>query len=178
MSVAVLVNSLFFEGVSSEDTKNAIERLEPLIASAVGFDSTRGDVISIADSQFASKILPDGNALGDYDNASSSGFGGLLNTTNVPMLLVLAALGVATTLLIMRRSSRLKRVNRSIEKTSDKAALPAMIGSVSSNSEQSSSILLSDQEASSSQLSEVVKEKQTETVELLRSWLEDGRGRV
>lgn len=188
LSVAVLVNGL----VEPDDTGAPVYRdrseeeldvLRDLVASAVGFDEERGDVITIRSMEMPS-VLPEGTV------ADTPMFSGLhLDAMSLIQMAVLAVVTLILALFVVRPILT-KSVGQTVQAPMAlPSALPdfpepgdALTGELADGGGVSALPALGtpDWEVAATggsdpveRLREMIGERQEETVEILRNWLED-----
>ncbi|MFA3919239.1 flagellar basal-body MS-ring/collar protein FliF [Ruegeria hyattellae] len=197
LSVAVLVNETVTTGAdgaltSAPRPENELEAMRELVASAVGFDTERGDVITIKSMQLPVPA-PEGT------EAVAPSFLQGLGLRTMPLIqmafltLVLLGLGafVIRPILTSSAASSLPQLALSPEPgASDTADLPALSGEVHAADAppgtaqaalepaqgQAVSALPTQADKPVDRLRELVGDRQDESVEILRSWLEESRG--
>lgn len=188
LSVAVLVNSAQTVDENGETVRDArseeeLLALKELVESAVGFDAERGDTITIK-----SMDLPAFEPLGTAAGAAFKG--------NQPLdlmsLLQLATLGLVTIVLGIFVVKPILTSRTDLTEF-DVATLPApgpvLTGEVQdANATPATAIVAQDasqgavpavsREDTVQRLKDIVGEKQDETIEILRSWLEESKERA
>lgn len=196
LTVAVLVN----EGVKLDDAgaevtepraETELEALRELVSSAVGFDETRGDIITIK-SMALQNVMPAGTAVGE------SFFGQLdLDLMSAIQMLVLAVVTLILGLFVIRpilakppalaapdrvpaiaadKADGADRNGLTGEVTSDEFEFPALgtDGGFPSRDDPPRLPMMGDASGDPvERLRNMIGERQEETVEILRSWLED-----
>lgn len=200
LTVAVLVDGI---RTTAEDGRSEwaprpqaeLENLRELVAGAVGFDETRGDVITMKTMEF--------EPMAASGSAPSSGFFGDLNI-DVMSLIKLVILSIVTLgigLFVLRpmltsepslpalepagNLPAIKTPDATVgtghipESAADAMAQPqdapsALLDKPSSGTELSDAFALSEIESDPVQrLRDLISERQAETVEILRGWMED-----
>lgn len=172
LSVAVLVDGIHAEDGSWTPRSDAeIADLGALVSSAVGLDANRGDVITIRSMQF--DLLPaDGTA-------SGPGFLSRLDPMALIQLAVVAILILAIALFVIRpliTSSR--RTRASDEPLALPPALPPALDSPIADADIVSPSFPSREATDGDgdplgRLRQLIAERQTETVEILRNWMDE-----
>lgn len=170
LTVAVLVNDITTVAADGTVTTTPrpdeeIEALQALVASAVGFDEARGDVITLQSMSFEPVVLAEGT--------SASGEAGTpLDMMRLIQLAVLAAVALILGLFVVRPILAGRRDLNTID--GDLPALPDQRSSDdgASTTEQLSGPALAPPDAVA-RLREMIAERETETVQLLQSWIED-----
>ena len=190
LTVAVLV-----DGVSVVDDTGAT-RVEPrsddelaalrdLVSAAVGFDAERGDVITLKSMSFE-PLAPDGEAAGESFLADLG-----LDLMSMVQLFVLAIVTLALGLFVIRpiltsRSARTQEL--APPRTGERPALnaDALTGEIADDDEPLQNLALVSGRSGDgagrapggevdpvSRLRQMIAERQDETVEILRNWMED-----
>ena len=195
ISVAVLVDgvrSIDANGVVSwtARTDEELQILRDLVASAVGFDEARGDVITLKSLEFEPVT-----EAGTFVEASLFGSLGF-NLMSLLQLAVLALVALALGLFVVRPILTSRPVER-LPDLAPSGALPpprdsnALTGEIDDSPFDPSGLsLISDDDGSERQdnaatendpvarLRRLIEERQEETVEILRSWMEDREERA
>ncbi|MGH1463876.1 MAG: flagellar basal-body MS-ring/collar protein FliF [Cognatishimia sp.] len=186
VTVAVLINH---KQVTAEDgTQSLTERsaeelavLEELVASAVGFNAERGDKITLKSLPFEPVVLQGSHSgtaffqISDLDLISLIQFAVLAVVVLVLGLFVVRPILAGNKNLARIDSEPLALAAQSVT-TADTASLPVV------QPETASSLALgagseATQIAPVDRLRGLIGERQDETIEILRSWMEDGAGR-
>ncbi len=195
LTVAVLVNgkmrideqgAQIFDPVPDEE----LEAMRDLVASAVGFDEARGDVITLRSLSFEPQDAP----LGSFP-AEQPWFSGQIDTMTLAQIGVLALVALVLGLFVVRpllmsgrrsealatsapiqlaagSQSEVPVLTGTIEPDQRDASLPALAGAQSTAD-------LPSQEDAVDRLKSLIEERRNETVEVLRSWLDEpGRERA
>lgn len=186
ITVAVLVNGVMVPGETGETLQlrenEELQSLQELVASAVGYDEARGDVITIKSMLFQ-PVIPMGT------EATSS----LLQMPplDVMSLLKLALVGLVTLImgLFVLRPILSKPAPAALPAPLENGAMPALTAltgeiddgdadlsnlpviGVASNT--SGNLPAQSQEDAVERLRSLINDRRDETVEILRSWLED-----
>jgi flagellar M-ring protein FliF len=180
LTVAVLVNGAPTEGADGKTVfqprpEDELNALRALIAAAVGFDDQRGDVITLK-----SMDLPSANPLGTVASTSFLG-ASQLDVMSLAQMAVLALVALVLGLFVVRpilaNSPRLppsQRMNLPLPAS----GTPVLTGEISDAQpvQLGSDAQVSgpgDMESPVDRLRSMIGEKQEETVEILRSWLEE-----
>lgn len=159
LSIAVLIDKndlVLNENTSVEEELNA---LRDLVASAVGFDSERGDSLTLKTLEF--KPIADG-----IDPPAPRLFSGQkIDLTQIIQIGALVFVALITALFVLRPL---------LQKTSPvKEARAQKIEDFQENSQQ---LLMSQSnDQTSERLRALIGEKQDETIDILKSWLDDSR---
>lgn len=180
-TVAVLVN-----GVAGTDATGAptlvprseadLQAIRELVASAVGFDEARGDVITVKSLLFA----------GFADAGTEASKGGLLDRLELNSLVKLAMIGLfilLLVLLVLRPVLRARNATASAAMLDDTAALPPLAEQAPIESSDLPPLSMAvpefDFEPMSSsasdpvaRLKEMMKERKEESLKLLSGWIE------
>lgn len=174
-------------------SESELEGLRELVAGAVGFNEQRGDIITIKTMEF--------EAIADVGSDPSSGFLSALNidVTSVIKLVVLAMVTLGLGLFVLRPMltaqslppavsgavpalgvpeavpDRPSEANRSvIEDTHGQSATPALGAEVQPVQTSADAVVAVAPAADPVQrLRDLIAERQTETVEILRGWMEE-----
>ncbi len=188
LSVAVLVNGITEADASGdpvyrERSEDELQVLRDLVASAVGYEEARGDTITIRSMEMPA-VLPEGTAV------ETSLLGGLaLDAMSLIQTAVLAIVVLVLGLFVIR-----PLVSRSAQELPDgPPALPpvepvaatadVLTGEVDYGDIPSALPIAGDTDWSAAapagadpveRLRSMIEERQEETVEILRDWLEDG----
>jgi flagellar M-ring protein FliF len=197
LSVAVLVNGTVVTDAAGAETfqprsEEELDALRELVASAVGFDEARGDVITLKTMQFIPEE-PMGTA------AEPSFFAGLgLDVMSLIQALVLAVVAIVLGMFVVRpvlsgspgtAAIQLAPPSDDTAPTdSADAALTPLTGEITDNNFDAGNIpVISDAQSGQDgmpaiagasgqdpveRLRDLIGERQEETVEILRSWLE------
>lgn len=192
MTVAVLVNGLSADEAAAEGgfeprPEEELESLRELVASAVGFDETRGDVITIKTMQFE----PVATLGTEADAGMLSGLN--LNATSVIKAAILALVALVLGLFVVRpiltgsRGEGLAQLPPADDGPEQLfSSQPALTGEIddgpslpgsamllgSNDTTETPSALSSEQADPVDRLRAMIEDRQDETVEILRSWLE------
>ena len=190
LTVAVLVNGKMvvdpqgaqvFEPVPEEE----LTAMRDLVASAVGFDEARGDVITLRSLSFETS-----EPMGSLPT-ETSWFSGALDAMSLIQIAVLALVSLILGLFVVRplllparrapaliasdaaqlsgdTPSDLPVLNGTIEPDEADVALPALAGTQSGDT-------LTPNEDVVARLKTLIEERRGETVEVLRSWLDEPR---
>ncbi|KEO54560.1 flagellar basal-body MS-ring/collar protein FliF [Thioclava pacifica] len=194
LSVAVLVDgvtTISADGTTSWQPRSEAELadLHELVASAVGYDETRGDVITLRSMQF--EPLPElGTAAG------ASGFGAMaLDLTQIIQIALLAVVAIVLGLFVARPLLLQKAqptMNELPPPGPEAGSRPALTGEIAEddlpemNMQVVSDFDIGDLPMASNsdfeidrptdpveRLKKMIEERQAETVEILRSWMDE-----
>ncbi|SHI03246.1 flagellar basal-body MS-ring/collar protein FliF [Marivita hallyeonensis] len=189
LTVAVLVNEkteIDAQGaqVAVPTPEDELSALRDLVASAVGFDETRGDVITVRSMAFEpSQVL-------GSEPTAAPWFGGPIDTMSVIQLAVLAVVVLVLALFVVRPlilSSRRNPVSEASVPALPRAGATASDGEVLTGTIEpedgsfalpvvantSSDIATPDGEDPVARLKALIEERRSETVEVLRNWLDE-----
>ena len=199
LTVAVLVNDLTAVDGAGEETvtprsDEEIAALRELVASAVGFDEARGDVITIKTMEFQSLEAAGTEADTSIFNLSSVDFIELVKTLILAsVLLILGLFVLRPTLSKLSNTKATSEIMALPQTSSDVSAKPPLTGEVaaprdipntttapvSSTSREQigvgkkvSTPSLTQASEPSERLRNMINERKEETVEILRNWLE------
>lgn len=186
LTVAVLVNNLVSLGADGTaqttprlDTE--LEALRELVASAVGYDEARGDVITLKSMDLPA-VAPDGTSAGtqmfDLDG---------IDMMRVAQLGILALVALGLGLFVVRPilTAQRPQLDTSGIPALDVSPLPIdgeinpefspqpMSIDVLNPGDTSLPAVTSGGESAVDRLRSLIEERQTETIEILRGWLED-----
>lgn len=173
LSVAVLIDGLIATDGSWQPRPEAeLADLNALVASAVGFNAERGDVITIKSLQFEALALGEGSAspswLSQLDPMS------LIQLAVITLLVLALAFFVIRPLLLSQSRNRI----------TDQAPLPALAPPTTSTlqggeieeleiSGDRAGIAGDSPQDPVARLRQLIGERQTESVEILRNWMDD-----
>ncbi|KIC45381.1 flagellar M-ring protein FliF [Ruegeria sp. ANG-S4] len=192
LTVAVLVNGSRITGADGVETfepipQSELDALEELVASAVGFSADRGDVITLKSLDLPA-VDPQGTTV-----VTSIWQRFHLDVMSLVQMAVLAAVSVVLGLFVIRPI------------LTNQTATPALLPATASAAEDTQSVLVGEVAANDSaefeplpnpaqagaaplpgpqgadavdRLRSMIGDKQEETVEILRSWLEESEERV
>ena len=199
VTVAVLVNEPTVtddagQEVASPRSEEELSALRELVSSAVGFDETRGDIITIK-SMALQSVAPSGTAVGpslldqfDIDLMSAIQMAVLALVTLILGLFVVKPVlsrkqdaipntVPALTSSIRSTESGTEQTALSGELASDEYDLPDLGGEINLNDDPgmlpSIPMMGGESDDPVDRLRTMIGERQEETVEILRSWLED-----
>ena len=187
LTVAVLLDGVVGvdatgQTVTEPRPEEELAALRDLVAAAVGFDEARGDVLTIKSMGFEPLAAPSESA----DDAFIAGLG--LDLMSIAQLTVLALVSLALGLFVVRpiltsRSSRFPELAPSTRELS--AGSEALSGEIDDGEEPPSNLALVSARGKSEaqavqpetdpvvRLRQMIAEREEETVEILRSWMED-----
>ncbi len=188
LTVAVMVNGTMQTDAQGTTTfvpvpEEELAALRDLVASAVGFDETRGDVITLRSLSFE-PMAPVGSL-----PSEPSWFAGQIDTMSLIQLGVLAFVALVLGVFVLRplfmsgkRSSgpALQIAKPATELDQD---LPVLSGTIEPEGGDDLPILTNplvrtepqDTEDAVARLKSLIEERRSETVEVLRSWLDEPR---
>jgi flagellar M-ring protein FliF len=183
LSVAVLVNGVASQTESGDPSlqvrdQEELEALRELVASAVGFDESRGDVITIKTMLFQ-PVTPMGT------QASSSLFSLLpLDLMSIIKMAIAGVVALILGLFVVRPVLSKRAIPAPPEQPMIEASTIALDGEIEEGSEHLATLpMASDtpeqlphshsQEDAVERLRNLINERRDETVEVLRSWLEE-----
>lgn len=200
LTVAVLVNDLMVTDSAGAEvieprSDEEIEALEELVASAVGFDETRGDVITIKTMQFQVMESIGTEANAGFFNLSSVDFIELLKTVILSIVALILGLFVLRPLLNKTYSASSLPLPPPIPQTTEarientllpeRVEVPKNLSNTSANPIEATpqdraetgrkipSSLVAKPAEPSDRLRSMISERKEETVEILRNWLEN-----
>ncbi|MFP7569184.1 flagellar basal-body MS-ring/collar protein FliF [Marivita sp. S2033] len=155
-----------------------VEALRDLVASAVGYDEARGDVITLKSLSFeASEVL-------GSSPVPTPWFAGRLDAMSMIQIAVLAVVALVLGLFVVRPlllSSRRTSNLSAIDRPQSDDAMPVLTGTIEPDGDMSLPVLRNAQsgedgssaEDAVSRLKSLIEERRSETVEVLRSWLDE-----
>jgi flagellar M-ring protein FliF len=187
LTVAVMVNGrvqLNSEGVPTfvPIPDDELEALRDLVASAVGFDDARGDVITLKSLSFEPVEQLGSTPL------NPGWFGGPLDIMRLVQIGVLATVALVLGLFVVRPlmsptgRSDLPALRDTRNETDLSTDLPVLTGTIESDGGGADLPVLAEQdmvnnalvkEDAVARLKTLIEERRNETVEVLRSWLDD-----
>ena len=188
LTVAVMVNGTTQTDAQGNATfipvpEEELAALRDLVASAVGFDEARGDVITLKSLSFEPL-----QTVGSLP-AEPGLFAGQIDPMRLVQIAVLAVVALILGLFVVRplllpgrRSAGLPALVDASGATDAPDALPVLNGIIEPDTGESGLPALSDRRAQPSvleaedavaRLKTLIEERRSETVEVLRSWLDD-----
>ncbi|MGV6804955.1 MAG: flagellar basal-body MS-ring/collar protein FliF [Ruegeria sp.] len=196
LTIAVLVNDLLAADPTGEaryQTRPAeeLDALRDLVASAVGYDETRGDVITIKSMELPS-VAPDGTSASNPFLDFSD-----VDVMQLVQMAILALVALGLSLFVVRpilsgsfaagsasaialppmmpaNHETRTDVQSELAAIEPAATQPEVEGTmVATLSPEENSTLAAPGENAAERLRALISERQTETIEILRSWLED-----
>ncbi len=185
ISVAVLVNHVQTadaEGNSTSEPRSEeeIAVLEELVASAVGFEAKRGDKITLRSLEFEPVVLQGSQGAPGLFQISNLDFLSLVQVAILALVTLFLGLFVVKPILTGQRSEpeplalEGQAVSDSPNLLADQSSAPLLDGGANSTATD----ILPSQESAVERLRDLIGERQDETVEILRSWMEDGEEKV
>ena len=176
MSVAVLINSASINSDQTTLDENILKDIETLVSSAVGFDAERGDNITIKAMNFAPLATPNNPLHEPILNFSGIDTMRLVQLAVLAVIFTILSLFVVRPLLFRKPSQEslpvIAKPNTHVSSGVETVAnneLPQKL-SLRTENEQ-----LNLQKEPTERLRHLIGDKQDETIELLRSWLEEER---
>ena len=188
LTVAVLVNGLTSEAGFEPRPQAELDALQELVASAVGFNETRGDVITLKSMPFPeSEIAGTGSEPGMFRNLS-------LDLTAILQLLVLAGAAALVARFVLKPILAPSSPEASLTLAAPGVATAGTFETLAGEVEpidsgdfaplnlgmgpEDAQALPSDPATGSEtvdRLKDLIGDRQDETVEILRNWLEESR---
>lgn len=175
LTVAVLVDGeRTADGGWQPRSDQELADLRELVASAVGFDEARGDVITIKSMQF--EPLPGG------EPAAAVAWLSQIDPMALIQLTVIAAVVLALGLFVLRpllRPSRPEPMPLSLPPASSPSGLPVLTGEIDDGSDMPAMSIVSPRAEAEpapdpvERLRRLISERQAESVEILRSWMDE-----
>lgn len=198
LTIAVLVNDVLQTNADGSPqftprSETELEALQELVASAVGFDEARGDVITIKSMELPA-VAPEGTSasagalsLSGIDLMKVAQFGvlalvalGLGLFVVKPVLAAPPQLPIAGAPALPALGGPVATANGEIDNATN-GADPALAPTSANFSDQATSLIADDgafppmeiaQENAATRLRSLIEERQSETLEILRDWLE------
>lgn len=187
LTVAVLVNGTLAVDAAGAETfsplpQAELDALEELVASAVGFDAARGDVITLKSLDLP-VVEPQGTVV------SASIWQSIhLDVMSLIQMAVLAMVSLALALFVVRPILMKPQVTPALlpaGATSKAADTPVLTGEIAMAAGEDlaaqptvPALGVTSQDDPVDRLRAMIGDKQEETVEILRSWLQEGEERV
>lgn len=188
LTVAVMVNGAIQTNAQGEDTfipvaEEELSALRDLVASAVGFDEARGDVITLKSLSFEPN-----EPLGSVP-IETGFFAGQIDTMKLVQLAVFAAVALILGIFVLRplllpgRRTQVPALPAATSMSELDSDIPVLNGTIEPDTDDRIPIL-TDQAVSAdpqnaedavARLKTLIEERRSETVEVLRSWLDDPR---
>lgn len=182
LTIAVLINSQAISSKDPDQIASILKDIRDLVEAAVGFQGTRGDVITVRALDFVPDILSTdvNNTSGIY--LQSIDFNSILKIFILAIIALILGLKVIKPIILGTSEgtgsnpiplpvagASPQQISLGQTRVSDEGSLNTLVNIGPGNHQ------LSDAQDTAHRLRNMIGDKQEETVEILRNWLEEGR---
>lgn len=172
LSVAVMVNGLVTAGANGTTTwsprsKEELATLTDLVKSAVGFDDKRGDIVTIKSLEFPAQAQQGTLATSSLLDGFMSDAAGLMKAAILAIVVMVLGMFVVRPILTAPALTALPGPDENRDEAEFDALDDALQFSIAGPEEEDAS-----NADPVSQLRQIISERQDETVEVLRNWIE------